>query len=356
MINTSILEEAYRGKRVFLTGHTGFKGSWLLSWLDFLGAHTKGYSLAPIGSDALYLAINGNDRCESIFEDIRNQSKMIEAVKEFKPDYIFHLAAQPLVRQSYQNPAYTFETNVLGTTNVLEAMRQLDQPCNGVFITTDKVYENKEWHYPYRETDRLGGHDPYSASKAASELVIDSYRNSFFSPYNYSSHGKSVASARAGNVIGGGDWSQDRIIPDIVRSLQKSEPVIIRNPQAVRPWQHVIEPLYGYLLLGAKMAKNPTVFAESWNFGPLSEDTFTVADLVKKAIAVWGSGTYQTPQLGNQPHEAKLLKLDISKSIEKLNWRPKWNASIAITETIHWYKNAVGESAHNLVLDTIKNY
>jgi CDP-glucose 4,6-dehydratase len=221
---------------------------------------------------------------------------------------------------------------------VLDVLRFLKKPCIAVMITTDKVYENKEWHYPYRENDRLGGYDPYSASKATAELVINSYRNSFFNLNDYKNHQKAVASARAGNVIGGGDWAKDRIIPDIVRALQNNKTIEVRSPNAVRPWQHVIEPISGYLLLAAKMLENPIKYSEAWNFGPMQDDTFTVEDLVKKAIDIWGKGTYQIPKLHKQLHEAGLLKLDINKSINELGWRPKLNAGQSIQQTINFYK------------------
>lgn len=335
-----LINDTYKGKRVFLTGHTGFKGSWLLYWLNELGAEVKGYALAPHAEQDLYHQIRGDDFCSSVIADIRDRSKLTKELLSFRPDFVFHLAAQPLVRRSYEIPGETFEVNAMGTANVLDALRGLDMSCVGVMVTTDKVYENKEWHYPYRECDRLGGYDPYSASKACAELIIDSYRNSFFHPHSYGKHFKTISSARAGNVIGGGDWAKDRIVPDIVRALQKGEPVIVRNPKAVRPWQHVLEPLGGYLLLGAKMASDPVKYASSWNFGPLSEDNLSVEELVKTALEIWGKGTYQSERSRHAPHEAGLLKLDISKATSELSWRPKWNSNKAICETIKFYKSA----------------
>lgn len=335
MIN---LSSVYKGKKVFITGHTGFKGSWLLTWLHSLEAIIKGYSLAPVNTFDLYNQIEGNNLCESIIADIRDREQLKKEILNFQPDFIFHLAAQPLVRLSYDIPLETFEINTLGTAYVLDPLRFLDKPCIAVMITTDKVYENKEWDYPYRENDRLGGHDPYSASKATAELMINSYRNSFFNLDYYEKHNKAIASARAGNVIGGGDWSKDRIIPDLIRALKNNMPIEIRNPNSVRPWQHVIEPISGYLLLGAKLSKNPLKYSEAWNFGPMQDDTFTVEDLVKKAISIWGSGNYLMPILNNQPHEAGLLKLDINKSINNLGWKPKWNATESIRQTIDFYK------------------
>jgi CDP-glucose 4,6-dehydratase len=333
------LKETYKGKKVFLTGHTGFKGSWLLKIFSMLGAEVKGYALAPETELNLYSVIRGDMLCQSVIADLRDRAALTEAVTSFQPDFIFHLAAQPLVRLSYQIPSETFEVNAIGTANVLDAMRQLDKPCNAVLITTDKVYHNNEWAYPYRETDRLGGYDPYSASKACTELVIDSYRNSFFNTKAYSTHQKAIAVGRAGNVIGGGDWSKDRLIPDIVRALSADKEIEVRNPASVRPWQHVLEPLLGYLLLGAKLVGAPQTFSQAYNFGPDVNDAFPVMKMVELAIECWGSGNYFTNVDPNQPHEAGLLKLDISKAISELKWTPVFNAERAVQYTIDWYKN-----------------
>ncbi|HAK80318.1 MAG TPA: CDP-glucose 4,6-dehydratase [Runella sp.] len=336
-MNYQHLPNYYQGKRVFLTGHTGFKGSWLLYWLHLLGAEVKGYALAPQQEIDLYHTIQGDQLCESVIADIRDPNRLQQELLAFEPDFVFHLAAQPLVRLSYEIPSETFAVNAIGTAYVLDALRLLKKPCTVVLITTDKVYENQEWHYPYRENDRLGGYDPYSASKACAELVINSYRNCFFNPKEYTTHQKSIASARAGNVIGGGDWAKDRIIPDIVRALSKEEPITVRNPAAVRPWQHVLEPLGGYLHLGTKMVEHPVEFADAWNFGPVAEDNLTVEELVTIALKTWGKGDYQKPNLMGQPHEAGLLKLDISKTINILGWKPKYNAMEAIQITLDWY-------------------
>jgi CDP-glucose 4,6-dehydratase len=337
VITLSLDFSSYQNKKVFLTGHTGFKGSWLLAWLHELGANVKGYALEPDQDNALYTSMGGGLLCDSIIADIRNKDRLASELLSFQPDFIFHMAAQPLVRLSYDIPIETWEVNTLGTAYLLEAVRKLVKPCVVVLITTDKVYENREWHYPYRETDRLGGHDPYSASKAGAELVISSYRNSYFSPASHHLHKKSIASARAGNVIGGGDWAKDRIVPDIVRALQKGEEVIVRNPNSVRPWQHVLEPLAGYLQLGLKMQEDPIRFSGAWNFGPLQQDALTVGELVELAISLWGGGAYKTPNLKSQVHEASLLRLDISKTAEEIGWTPKWNAAQAIEKTIQWY-------------------
>jgi CDP-glucose 4,6-dehydratase len=347
-----LFTNTYQNKNVFVTGHTGFKGSWLISWLHLLGARVKGYALAPQHEKDIYNLIEGDTLCENVTADIRDHNRLQQEICSFEPDFIFHLAAQPLVRLSYEIPTETFDINVMGTVNVLEAARLLDKPCCVICITTDKVYENQEWHYPYRENDRLGGYDPYSASKAAAEVVISSYRSSFFNPETYAKHQKTIASARAGNVIGGGDWSKDRIIPDIVRALQAKETIMVRSPKAVRPWQHVLEPLSGYLMLGAKMSENPTKYAQAWNFGPYIQDTLTVEELVQMAIQQFGYGKYETPTLTEQPHEAGLLKLDITKSIEELGWKPKWDARQAVEKTIEWYN----KTTFNITLIHINSY
>jgi CDP-glucose 4,6-dehydratase len=348
---------SYKNKKVFLTGHTGFKGSWMLAWLHQLGAIVKGYSLAPENQFDLYNSISGDSLCDSIIADIRDKRRLEAEILSFQPDFIFHLAAQPLVRLSYEIPSETFEVNAIGTAHVLDAVRKLEKQCSVVLITTDKVYENLEWHYPYRESDRLGGFDPYSASKACAELVINSYRNSFFNKNDYSKHQKALASARAGNVIGGGDWAKDRIIPDIVRALQKNEIIQVRNPKSIRPWQHVLEPISGYLHLGLKLLEDPTKYADAWNFGPYAEDNLLVENLVKKAVGIWGHGEYKTPTITNQPHEAGLLKLDINKTINELNWKPKWNATMAITKTLIWYKeSSVNLRFYELLVSDILDY
>jgi CDP-glucose 4,6-dehydratase len=339
MVGNDYLKSVYESKKVFITGHTGFKGAWLISILHSLGAEIKGYALAPENTFDLYPSIEGDKLCRSVIADIRDKSLLEKEILEFQPEFIFHLAAQPLVRRSYEIPSETFDVNVIGTAYLLDAVRKLQGACSVVLITTDKVYENKETLYAYRETDRLGGYDPYSASKAAAELVIDSYRNSFFNINDYPRHLKSIASARAGNVIGGGDWAQDRIIPDIIRAITKDQSIEVRNPLSVRPWQHVLEPLTGYLLLGAKLAEYPLKYNGAWNFGPGMEDNLTVKDIVEMAIALWGKGTYHTLGSIDSLHEAKLLKLDTNKAVNDLGWKPKWNANQAIKTTIEWYLN-----------------
>jgi CDP-glucose 4,6-dehydratase len=353
---TQSFQHTYNGKKVLLTGHTGFKGSWMLTWLHLLGAEVKGYALPPESTNDLYNLISGDNWCSSVLNDIRKADEIIKVVDEFQPDFIFHLAAQALVRSSYESPLYTFETNAIGTANILDAVRFLAKPCILVIITTDKVYENREINYPYTEEDKLGGYDPYSASKAAAEIMTSSYRNSFFNPDKFSQHQKSVASARAGNVIGGGDRAKDRIIPDIIRAFENNEPVTIRNPLSIRPWQHVLEPIGGYLLLAAKMAKQPLQFCSSWNFGPLNDDVLTVQQVAVEAISAWGGGKYVTGQQEGQLHEAGILKLDISKSINELDWQPKMNSAEAIHKTISWYKQAASSNVRELTIGQIKEY
>lgn len=331
------LQNIYKGKKVFLTGHTGFKGAWMLKTLSLLGAEVKGYALKPQTEDDLFHLIDGNSICTSVIADLRDKQRLQDELVSFQPDFVFHLAAQPLVRLSYEIPAETFEVNVIGTANVLDGVRLLEKKCDVVLITTDKVYHNNEWLYPYRENDRLGGYDPYSASKACTELVIDSYRNSFFNIKNYSQHQKGVAVARAGNVIGGGDWSKDRLIPDIAKAFAVEKPVVIRNPQSVRPWQHVLEPVIGYLLLGANLMADPIHFSQAYNFGPQLSDALPVEEMLQLAIASWGKGEYVVEKAAGQPHEAGLLKLDISKAISELKWQPKMNAQQAVSMTMDWY-------------------
>jgi CDP-glucose 4,6-dehydratase len=335
------LKKTYYGKKVFLTGHTGFKGSWLLKTLSLLGAEVKGYALDPLTKDDLFNLIDGNKICESIIADLRNKNRLIDEVVGFQPDFVFHLAAQPLVRLSYKIPAETFEVNVIGTANILDAVRLLEKPVSVVLITTDKVYHNNEWIYPYRENDTLGGYDPYSASKACSELVIDSYRNSFFNTDKYSSHKKAIAVARAGNVIGGGDWADGRLIPDIAKAFATEKKVVLRNPGSVRPWQHVLEPIIGYLLLGKQLSIEPIKCSQAYNFGPQLTDALSVEEMMKLAIQAWGKGEYDVVENETNPHEAGLLKLDISKAMNELNWYPKMNALKAVTMTMNWYREFI---------------
>ncbi len=339
-----MLQSTYQNKRVFITGHTGFKGGWLVYILNHLGAEVKGYALEP-RERSFYNLLKMNNFGESIIADIREQKKLETEITKFKPDYIFHMAAQPLVLASYNDPLETYSTNVMGTANLLNAVRKLDNPCNIVIITTDKVYENFEADYHYKENDRLGGYDPYSNSKACTELVSSSFRNSFFNPSKFKAHGKCIATARSGNVIGGGDWSEDRIVPDLMRALENDERLWIRNPQSVRPWQHLLDPLCGYLLLGAKMNEDPITFAEAYNFGPEEDDTLTVKELVTKAIKIWGQGDFDIEKENNSPHEAGLLKLSIEKAKQELGWFPRLNSVETLEWTVEWYKMANSDAA-----------
>ncbi len=352
VVNTAIASY-YQGKRVFVTGHTGFKGAWFITWLHLMGAKISGYALPP--DEGLFNIVSPGIEFESIFEDIREKEKLHKAIQDFQPDLIFHLAAQALVRRSYEIPAETFEVNAVGTANLLEAVKKLEKKCTVIIVTTDKVYENKETDHYYKEEDQLGGSDPYSASKAAAEIVVSSFRNAFFPPEKYATHQKAVASVRAGNVIGGGDWNKDRIIPDIVRSLTAGQPVPVRNPNAIRPWQHVLEPLGGYLLTGMLLDMDAPKYSGAYNFGPLPQDHLPVKDLVDLALTYWGKGTWTVQADTAAPHEAGLLKLDITKVKQMLNWQPKLESKEAIEWTIGWYR----QEKDNLVdytLQQIKNY
>lgn len=323
----------WHGKRVLLTGHTGFKGGWLTLWLHRLGAHITGISLPPITSPNLFDLAKVNELSDSYFCDIRNIEALTTLVSSAQPEVVFHLAAQPLVRYSYQKPVETFGTNVMGTAHVLDALRGLGSVKAVVMVTTDKVYRNNEWHWPYREDDVLGGQDPYSASKAASEIVIASYRDSFLAE-----QGVAVASARAGNVMGGGDWSADRLIPDAVRSWQKNETLKIRRPNAIRPWQHVLEPLAGYLILAEQLWANASL-AGAYNFGPPSQEASTVRDVIELAQTAYGNGTVQYGDGSDGPHEAGWLALEIAKARHTLGFEPRLSLANAVQRTMTWYQS-----------------
>jgi CDP-glucose 4,6-dehydratase len=338
VVNQVYLQQTYSGKKVFVTGHTGFKGAWLITWLNLLGAQVKGYALQPEYDECLFNLMHSSLNFENVIDDIRNRERLNKEILDFQPDYIFHLAAQPLVRRSYRIPAETFEVNAVGTANVLEAVRSINKKCTVIIITTDKVYENREQDVLYNENDILGGYDPYSSSKACTELVVSSFRNSFFNIEKIDQHQIAIASVRAGNVIGGGDFSEDRIIPDIVRALQSQKVIEVRNPNAIRPWQHVLEPLGGYMLLGGLLNENPVKFSGAYNFGPNPPDHLSVKELVELSINTWGNGEWKDTSDSNQPHEAGFLKLDITKAKEALGWQPKLDATSAIGWTIEWYK------------------
>ena len=348
---TSINPHFWQGKKVLLTGHTGFKGGWLAIWLQRMGAQVTGISLPPITTPNLFDLAQVDKGMVSHFCDIQNYKKFSSLVSQAQPEIIFHLAAQPLVLASYADPLNTFSTNFMGTVNLLNAMRKLETLKAAVFVTTDKVYENKEWFYPYRENDALGGHDPYSASKAASELAIASYRDAFLS-----NQGVAVASARAGNVIGGGDWSANRLIPDAVRAWQTGQTLTIRHPDAVRPWQHVLDPLAGYLILAEQLWNSPNL-AGAFNFGPQSLEVATVRTLIELANASFGQGNVQFGDGIDVPHEAGLLALDIAKAHKLLRVKPLWSLSQAVHHSIGWYKaQELGADARNLCLKDISSY
>ncbi len=350
------LRRAYSGKKVFLTGHTGFKGAWMLQILNWLGANVKGYSLAPEKSQDLYNQIDGDKLCySSVIADVCDKQKLQVELGRFEPDFVFHLAAQPLVRRGYEMPSYTFMVNAQGTAHMLDAMRTLPGKAVGVMITTDKVYDNPERGLPFSEDDKLGGYDPYSASKASAEIVIDSFRRSFFNPSRYSEHNKSIAAARAGNVIGGGDYSDDRIVCDIVRAISFGETVGLRNPASVRPWQHVLEPLSAYLMLGAAMAEDPVKYATAYNFGPNPDDMLTVEDLTKVFIEHYGAGDYQDTSDSKAVHEAKLLLLNSEKAKTELGWESKMDARTAIQWTAEWYADK-HHTAHEKCMKQIEAY
>jgi len=339
------LSSYYSGKKVFITGHTGFKGSWLTACLHQLGARVKGYALQPEYENGLFNLLMPLQIIESTIADIRNKQLLQDEIISFQPDYIFHLAAQPLVKRSYEIPAETFEINVAGTANLLQAITGLSKKCTIIVITTDKVYQNKEQDILYNENDILGGYDPYSASKACTELVVSSFRNSFFNLSSYDQHQKAIASARAGNVIGGGDRSVDRIIPDIVRSLQEQNAIEVRNPNAIRPWQYVLEPISGYLLLAGLLNDEPLKYSKAYNFGPVADDHLTVKELVETAIGYWGKGNWKNISGNKQQHEAGLLKLDINLAKRELLWKPKLNTEKAVKWTIDWYKKPIDQQA-----------
>ena len=327
----------WTGKRVLLTGHTGFKGSWLALWLQGLGAELCGLALKPPTATNLFEDAHVGQGMRSVIGEIRDAELVRQVFLEHKPEVVFHLAAQPLVRASYADPLGTYATNVMGPAHVLDAARAVDTLRAVVVITTDKCYENREWPWPYRETDRLGGFDPYSNSKACAELVVSAYRNSFFHPREYSKHGVAIASARAGNVIGGGDWAEDRLVPDVFRAFQQGRAVRIRNPLAIRPWQHVLEPLQGYLDVAANLLENSVLGAEPWNFGPHPADARPVEWVVGELARLWGQGARWEQEPGHHPHEAQTLKLDISKAAERLNWHPRLHLAKALAITEAWY-------------------
>jgi CDP-glucose 4,6-dehydratase len=346
----------FRNKTVLVTGHTGFKGSWLCIWLRELGARVVGYGLEPLTEKDNFVVTHLDDRMTHIIGDIREFHGLRKVFIEFEPEFVFHLAAQPIVKLSYDDPKETYDTNIGGTVNLFECCRKSDTVRVVVNVTSDKCYENKEWVWGYRENDPMGGYDPYSSSKGCAELITQTYRNAFFNPRNYDTHKKSLSSVRAGNVIGGGDWQQYRIIPDCLRALEKNEPIQIRNPGAIRPWQHVLEPLSGYLLLASKMYRNPTKYSGAWNFGPGQELPMTVGDVVNQLLVHWGSGSWFNASENGDPHEAELLCLDIRKSESILKWFPTWDTQKAISQTIAWYRNYRIKDPYNICVDQINEF
>lgn len=326
----------WRGKKVFMTGHTGFKGSWLSLWLQQMGAQVTGFALHPPTNPSLFEVANVAQGMTSIIGDIRDAEALSRAMREAAPDIVIHMAAQPLVRYSYVNPVETYSTNVMGTVHLLEAVRQTPTVRAVVNVTSDKCYDNKEWVWGYRENEPMGGFDPYSNSKGCAELVASAYRNSFFNPAKYNEHKVALASARAGNVIGGGDWAADRLIPDILRAISDNKPVVIRSPHAIRPWQHVLEPLSGYLLLAENLYTQGIAYAEGWNFGPNDEDAKPVQWIVEQLTQQWGEGASWQLDGGEHPHEAHYLKLDCSKAKMRLDWQPRWHLGHTLEMIVAW--------------------
>ncbi len=353
-----IFNGCYKGKRVLVTGHTGFKGSWLSIWLHEIGAEVIGIGLDPHSEKDNYVLSGIGEKIKAdLRADIRNGREMKDIFAKYQPDIVFHLAAQPLVRLSYEIPVETYETNVMGSINIMEAARVTDSVKVVVMITTDKCYENKEQIWGYRENEPMGGYDPYSSSKGAAEIAISSWRRSFFNPNDYGKkHHISIASVRAGNVVGGGDWADDRIVPDCIRALEAGNPIEIRNPQAIRPWQHVLEPLSGYMLLACKMLQEPLKYCEGWNFGPRTESITPVWDVAKLIVDNYGKGELKDVSNPDTLHEAKLLMLDISKAKFKLGWEPRTDIRQCIVLTADWYKRYRIEDVYQLCVEQIDNF
>ncbi len=347
----------WNGKRVLMTGHTGFKGSWLSLWLQSLGAQLVGYALSPPTNPSLFEVASISKGMTSIIGDIRDLDRLQSVFHEHKPEIVIHMAAQPLVRYSYHNPVETYSTNVMGTVNLLEAVRNTPGVKAVVNITTDKCYENREWVWGYRENEPMGGFDPYSNSKGCAELINAAYRSSFFNADTYAQHGVATATVRAGNVIGGGDWAQDRLIPDILSAFEQGRRVNIRNPHAIRPWQHVMEPLRGYLTLAEQLFEHGPSFGEGWNFGPNDEDAKPVGWIVEEMAALWGSDAKWQVDTGEHPHEAHYLKLDISKARSRLDWHPALRLKDALTLIIDWSKqHHAGANMRQLTLAQLQTY
>lgn len=348
----------WQGKRVFLTGHTGFKGSWISLWLQSMGAQVTGFALAPNTTPSLFEVARVADGMTSIIGDVRDQAALKNALTEAQPEIVIHMAAQPLVRYSYANPVETYATNVMGTVHLLDAIRQMSGIKAVVNVTSDKCYENREWVWGYRENEAMGGYDPYSNSKGCSELVTAAFRSSYFNPADYAKHGVALASGRAGNVIGGGDWALDRLIPDIVRAIEEGREVVIRSPHAIRPWQHVLEPLSGYLALAEKLYTEGAQYAEGWNFGPHDHDAKPVAWIVEQLTQIWGDGAaYCIDAAAANLHEAHYLKLDCSKAHMQLGWQPRWNLRHTLEKISEWHKaQQAGGDMQTMTLQQIREY
>ena len=330
--------KSWRGRRVFLTGHTGFKGSWLALWLSRLGAQIRGYSLDPCTEPNMFNLTSVGTAVDDLRGDIRDYAKLEASMAQFAPEVVFHLAAQPLVRRSYADPLGTYATNVMGTVHVLEAVRKTPSVRAVVCVTTDKCYQNQEWVWPYRETDTLGGYDPYASSKACAEIVSAAFRSSFFPPERLHEHHVALATARAGNVIGGGDWSEDRLIPDLIRGFSSGQPVLIRCPNAIRPWQHVLESLHGYMMLAHELLAQHGRFASSYNFGPSDDDVWPVEGIANKLVEMWGKGASWIRDSAPTVHESNVLRLDASKARVELGWKPRLGIETALEWTMAWYR------------------
>lgn len=354
--NMKNFNNIYRGKKVLVTGHTGFKGSWLSIWLRELGAEVIGYSLDPYTEKDNFNLSKLSEKILDIRGDIRDKKYLREVFEKYQPEIVFHLAAQPLVRLSYDIPVETYETNVMGTINILEEIRNSKSVKVGILITTDKCYENKEQIWGYRENEAFGGYDPYSSSKGACEIAIHSWIKSFFNPKDYDKHGKSIASVRAGNVIGGGDWAKDRIVPDCIRALEENKDIEIRSPKSIRPWEHVLEPLSGYLLLGQKMLEEPTKYCEGWNFGPTLDAIVNVWEVASNIVKFYGKGKLKDISNPNDLHEAKLLLLDITKARFELGWKPTLTIEQSIELTVDWYKRYMSEDVYELCRKQIERF
>ena len=348
--------EIFKNKTVLITGHTGFKGSWLSIWLNELGANVIGYALVPYTPKDNFVVTGLESKITHIIGDVRDYKRLKEVFTKYQPEFVFHLAAQPIVRESYLNPKETYDVNIGGTVNVFECCRLTNSVKVIINVTSDKCYENKEWIWGYRENDPMGGYDPYSSSKGCSELITAAYRKSFFNPDHFEEHGKNLSSVRAGNVIGGGDWQKDRLIPDCIRSLENNKEIKLRNPDSTRPWQHVLEPLSGYLLLASKMYQEPGKFSGAWNFGPNHDSIVSVREIVSMIVEKWGNGRWADISDKNEPHEANLLSLDVSKARNFLDWYPKWNIQKCIEKTMEWYKNINGNNLYDICYNQITEY